>query len=260
MACGNFAFGQSDSAPRAVPMTSPTSIFGSGKLLESSPWENLTIKLVVPGTSGPAARPSRLVAVPARYERYTVKAPAGSGVISDFSVVALSNPYANAVCIARAEPPKYNCMFYVSSKTGVVAYEVGPGVIIWENNYLSIPNAQTDLNIAITQFEAAYDGKKFSENFIAAAFKNTILIKTATPAYYFSDGSSPGGGIVIPVVDALDITDDTLHLVIHNPKTMKVASLWIDLKTKKVTKSIVDGQEMVISTGALPFATPLSAK
>jgi hypothetical protein len=200
------------------------------------------------------------VAVPARYEQYTVKDRAGSDILPDFDVVALSNPYANAVCIARAEPSRFNNMFYVSSKTGVVAYDVLGGGIIWENNYLSIPNAQTDLNTAIAQFEANFDGKKFSENFLAAAEKNAIGIGIAAPMDWFSDAPSPGGAMVIPVVDAVEITDDTLQLVIHNPSTMKVATFWINLKTKKVTKSIVDGQEMVISTGRAPFATPLSAK
>jgi len=174
--------------------------------------------------------------------------------------VALSDPYANAVCIARAEPLWLNTIFYVSTETGVVAYDVLPGEIIWENNYLSIPNSQTDLHAAVAQFEATYDNKRFMDTLLAAAYRNTIKIGIAAPMDWFSDYPGPGNAIVAPVVDAVDITDDTLHLVIHNPKTMKIATFWIDLKTKKVTKSIVNGQEMVISAGRAPFATPLSAK
>jgi hypothetical protein len=46
-------------------------------------------------------------------------------------------------------------------------------------------------------------------------------------------------------------------LVLHNPSTMKPAKFWIDLKAKKITKSVVNGQEMNLNTG-MPYAIPLA--
>ena len=62
--------------------------------------------------------------------------------------------------------------------------------------------------------------------------------------------------MVNAVVDSVDVTDDLMRLEIHNPKTMKPATFWIDLKARKITKSVVVGQEMELTPGA-SFAVPL---
>jgi hypothetical protein len=112
------------------------------------------------------------------------------------------------------------------------------------------------VNIAIARFDTEFDGEKLWQIERAALLTNRIGFAPAVTVYYFSDAPSPGGGLPIPTTEAVELVDDLLRINLRNPVTQKTASIWVDLKNKKITKSVVDGQEMDLTTGK-PYATPL---
>ena len=57
-------------------------------------------------------------------------------------------------------------------------------------------------------------------------------------------------------IESATITDNVLTLEIISDGGKYTADFWIDLKSRKVTKSVVNGKEMNLNTGA-PYAVPL---
>jgi hypothetical protein len=228
------------------------------KLSLTSPWTNVTVQLLVVGTSKPPIKKSESIQTPAKAGTYSVTASGSTKVLRSFFVEAIIDPYTKRFCIARGAWPGQKDLFYVSNSSGIVAYEVGPGTLTWEDSYVSIGEGTGGLDAAIAQFEAKFDDQKLDKILTDSSKNNRISLGVASPHYFFSDGPGPGGAIVGPVLDSVDISDDIMYLVVHNPKTMGSATFWIDLKAKKVTRSVVNGQEMDLSTGQ-SFAAPVKA-
>jgi hypothetical protein len=84
------------------------------------------------------------------------------------------------------------------------------------------------------------------------------MLNRVLPQYWFSDSPHSGGLLVGPNIEGINVIDSILQLDLRNPKTQKAASIWIDLKSKRVVRSVADGQEMdVKNLGAKPYALPL---
>ena len=135
--------------------------------------------------------------------------------------------------------------FYISDGLIFKGYTVDPGILIWSDSYLELPDSVNE-SYAISQFETNFNAQKFNQEWNKRRV-NRIELRQAAPQFYFSDGPYPGGGTPLPKVESVDLTDGVLHLDIRNPVTKMPASFWIDLKAKKVIKSVVDGQEMDLS-------------
>jgi hypothetical protein len=225
------------------------------KLSITKSWSDATVQLLVAGTSKSPVKNGESILTPAKAATYSVTSSGSTKVARSLLVSVFTDPYTKRTYIVRGASPGLKNIYYVSSSSGVLAYEVGPGVLIWQDSYVSIAGGGGQ-DIAIAQFEAQFDGKQLDDILINAGKNNRIPLQNTTPLFFFSDGPAPGGGLVIPVVDSVDLTDDIMHLVLHNPKTTKSATFWIDLKAKKVVRSVVDGQEMDLTTGK-SFAVPL---
>jgi hypothetical protein len=140
----------------------------------------------------------------------------------------------------------------------MLQFTLFPGEIMCENSCIDIADSDGGMDAAMSQFVADIESHKLNEKSFNHLTKR-INLATVTPMYFFSDGPYPGGAAVFPLVESIDAADGVLKLTIKNPTTNKSAQIFIDLKVKKVIKSIVDGQEMDLNAGK-PFAVPLKKK
>lgn len=62
------------------------------------------------------------------------------------------------------------------------------------------------------------------------------------PRYFFAPDEEPGGSGVEPKVVSAKIVGGELELTLENPVTKRVATLYVDVSTNQVTRSIVDGK------------------
>jgi hypothetical protein len=237
--------------------TAPSSNPAAGdaaKLSPYSPWADVKINLLIPGTSGPPYVKSKMVEVPARrafYTRYD-------------SYLAIDDPYTQKTYILNGYdvlPFHKNGIeeFYISQDSGPVFCWVNPGAIMFGWTYVELPTAPGSMAKAIAQFEAEYDRDKldkFNREMIFEKF-SAIDLKAAAPIFYFDDVPAPGCTTLPPDIESLDLMDGILHMNVRNPMTKIPATFWIDLKARKVIESVVDGQQMDLTTGK-PFAVPLS--
>ena len=127
-----------------------------------------------------------------------------------------------------------------------------------QNSCIEIADADGGMDAAMSQFVTGIVSRKLNEQTDKQLTKR-YNFAIVTPKYFFSDGPYPGGVSVEPVIESIDATDGVLKLTIKNPVTNKSAQIFIDLKVKKIIKSIVDGQEMDLNAGK-PFAVPLKKK
>ncbi|HTS17828.1 MAG TPA: hypothetical protein VMP11_09665 [Verrucomicrobiae bacterium] len=235
-------YSMGDSVSNATPMKT--------EFIE--PWADSTIKLIVPGSSGPPATKCKTETTTVRRAVYQVvpKPDPGSLIPERFSILEVDDPHTKKWWFIDGEHS-----FYVSDRSGMKGFTVGPGVLVWSSSYFGLPDTNSSTT-AIAQFEKEINTEKLSHEFNQRITANRIQLMQSLPQFYFSDAPAPGGGLVMPLVEAIDLTDGILRLDIRHPKTQKLGSIWMDLTAKKVSRSVVDGQEMDLNTGK-PFAVPL---
>ena len=77
-----------------------------------------------------------------------------------------------------------------------------------------------------------------------------IYLKPCTPQDYFGHGE---GRITSVSLESVDMEGGLLKLAVKQYETKVPAVIWIDMKSKKVVKSVVNGVEMDINK---PVVTP----
>ena len=236
--CGTSARGI-DSMPTNVPT----------KLQLSGVWSNVTVKLVMPGSSNPPVK-STVEEIPGKWAVYKVIPRPQPPYWNEFSILAIHNPHTKMNCIMAA-----NHTFYTSGKSGMTGYTFYTAGIYWLPSYLEMPEADGDLEAAIAKFEKEFDGRKLNDG-VRQEMHGNIGFQKASPLFYFLETPIGGANRVKMKLEAFEITDDIVRLDVRNPATQKPATYWINPEQKKVIKSVVDGHEMDLNTGQ-PWADPL---
>ena len=104
------------------------------------------------------------------------------------------------------------------------------------------------MKAAISQCEAKIDsGKYTSEDFQES--RKWISLKACTPRDYFGPRDDESD----VVLGSVDMEGDLLKLAMKQYKTKTPAVFWIDMKSMKVVKSVVNGVEMDVNR---PVITP----
>ncbi len=217
------------------------------------PWRDVTIKLVVPSSSKGQASNSRTVEVKAKGAVYKLMGQLKPAMTpSKCSILCVHDPFTKRICFIDD-----NHTFYVSDPSGMRGYGVLGEVIVFSHSYLELPDRPGQEAAAVSQFENTFDLAKFRNEWNQRLTVQRIRIETAFPHKYFEDGPSPGGGWVVGAeLTAFDLADDILRVDLRNHWPTPVpASIWIDLKSRSVIKSVVGGQEMDLK-GAQPYLFP----
>jgi hypothetical protein len=219
------------------------------KIIE--PWKDVTIKLVVPGSTGPSA-------IKCKYEEIKVKravyeiVPNPINGKADYSMLLIHDPYTKKKIFIEEDSN-----FYVSDNLGMKGFSLGVGDLSSGDSFIELPETNQD-DTAIAYFEENLKPEELRQEQIKGVTVNRMVIRDALSQYYTSDGPYAGGRLVMLQVEAVDLTDGILRLDIRNPVTKIPAIVWIDLKAKKVIKSVVNGQEMDLSSSEQNgFAVPL---
>jgi hypothetical protein len=215
------------------------------------PWKPVTVKLMEPDSTNSTVGQYKIGNIAANVANYKFSNRPKSGVAAlsgKFPILKIHIPSSRKICFIDPEHT-----FYIFDGKEIKGYTIGPGVLIWSSGYLASAESEGDA-AAIAHFESSFNSKMLNDAW-GKRDTNRIGLREATPQFYFSDGLYPGGATPTPEVIAIGMTNDILHLDIQNEKTKIPASLWIDLKAKKVIKSVVDGQEMDLNSGK-PFAVP----
>jgi hypothetical protein len=222
------------------------------KMKITKPWNEVTITFIVAGYSGLPVVKSKTEEIRAKRAVYEF----GSESSADRKEYSM-------LCIHDLDTGKYAFIdaehsFYTSAKSRVTGYSVGPGVLVWTSSYAEFPDTN-QIDYFISQFEKSFDRQTLYQEEGKRLNINRIDLNQAAPRWYFSMSPAPGSGIVIPEVKSVELTDDILKLSLANPATKMPAEFWVNLKEKKVVKSVVNGQEMNLNTGKA-FAIPLNSK
>lgn len=224
----------------------------SAKLEISEPWKEVTVKLVVPGSSDPHAIKSKTEEINVKRAVYNIEPPILG--IREYSILLIDDPYIKKKVFIDSEDD-----FYVSDSLGIKGFFLAPGgVLVSSGSLVELPSTIHD-DEAIAQFEKNFDEEKVKLAWEKRATVNRIGICTAVSQWYFSASQAPGNALVGAKIEAFDLTDGILRLDIRNPVTKIPASIWINLKLKRVIKSIVNGQEMDLSAigTSQPYALPV---
>jgi hypothetical protein len=236
----------------AISQADDASNLKSMKMKITEPWKDVTIKLVVAGSSGSSATKTKTKEIQAKRAVYEITPNPINGR-EEYSMLLIHDPYSKKQIFIDGE---YS--FYLSDASGMKGFFVASGVIMWASSYLELSDTNQN-EAAIAQLEKSFDTQKLKQEQEKRLTFNRIGLSQVLSRWYFSMSPAPGGGIVDPQVEAINLTDGILRLDIRNPATKIPASLWIDLKAKRVIKSVVDGEEMDISAVGTQknYAVPL---
>jgi hypothetical protein len=233
----------------ATKLVSAEDVFNNHKIMKIvEPWKNITVKLVTAGFSGPPVIKSKTEELAAKQAVYQIS-PAPRPDRDKCSFLYMNDLLRKKKTFIEGGYP-----FYLSDDSGIRGVFVAAGVIIWCDSYFELTNTVSD-EAAIKNFENNFDPRKAGQEFENKLTTNRIGLKQAVSRWYFSKSPSAGNALVDPQVESVDYVDNILKLDIRNPSTKIPATLWINLKEKKVIKSVVDGQEMDLNSGK-PFAVP----
>jgi hypothetical protein len=222
---------------------------GPSRLQLSGIWSNVTVKLIVPGSSNPAVK-CTIEEIPGKWAVYEVIPKPPLPYWSKFSILAVYNPRTKMNSIMDA-----NHTFYTFSKAGMMGYTVHAGGVRWSPSYLEMPEADGNLAAAIAKFEKEFDGQKLNNGLLEQK-TNHVGFQRASPLFYALEAPVGGAKPAEMKIEALEITDDILRVDVRNAATHKPASYWIDPAQKKIIKSVVDGHRMNLDTGE-PWAEPM---
>jgi len=220
------------------------------KIIE--PWKPVTIKLMGPDSAYSTGGQYKVNEIKACVADYKFNNKPQSGVAASLDEFPILKIHFSDLKKIYFIDPEHT--FYVFDGSDLRGYTVGPGVLIWSSSYLAVAETEGD-DAAVARFKQSFSSQKLNDEWDRRRI-NRINLSQAASRFYFSDGPYPGGGTPMPELVEVSMTNNILQFDIQNPATKTVGEFWINLKEKKVTKSVIDGQEMNLNAGksfAIPF-------
>jgi hypothetical protein len=137
--------------------------------------------------------------------------------------------------------------FYVETQSGIVGGTLRHGILLWCESLVSKrANERCDINSVVARFEKEVDGPSLATAYNGGENRTAeTLLKRLTDLRefltykFFRDAVNAGG-----VFQSSLITGDDLQLNLKSNDGLSTASLWLNLKTRKVVKSVVDGKQV----------------
>jgi|ERR1700722_3891982 len=201
-------------------------------------WKNGEAKLVVSGLSDLPSLRSKVELIKIKYTQYG----------SRFPLAVLPDPYTRYnYIVSRCQS------FYITYNKDVVGCLLAGGELICKPSYFKMPLSNGDIDKTIAEFVSDFDENKLTES-ESKMFR--VPLSLGAPFPFFTANSLGGSQPGTPTIKAIDLKDYILRLDLLSSGNKFNGSFWIDLKARKLIKSVVDGQEMNLSTGK-PFAIPL---
>jgi len=206
------------------------------KLKPIEPWKDTTIKLVIPGKSSPPATPTKIIEIPAKTAVYKE-----DGRMNWILAVYDPNTKRNCLTVGGTGIQQE---FYISSDAGLTYCRLDPGGgFIWAKSLLETSGSSGNLDGLISRFEAEFDGQALSNFTRQTVMSGVSLHPVNDPSFFLAgiNADNPGKGVII---DAIEATDNVVHLELTSPVTKHHAGFWIDLTARKIVWATVDGGGM----------------
>ena len=131
---------------------------------------------------------------------------------------------------------------------GAISGEEDYGFIIWDGSFVSNVKSGENADAAIERFNKTI-GLKSVERMPEVG--RTILgdnldrVENGLDPWLFQD-EGRGSQFTVTTVEAIDVGDGKLRLDLKSPSGSHKASVWIDLKTWQVVKTIQDGKSAFV--------------
>jgi len=228
----------------SVSTPTTTSPANSENLKITTPWHDTIIKLVVSGTSGPAANQSKVLDIPAKTAIYQGAIRDSAKMLETFSTVVFFDPNTKKSCVVKGnysgEQKGSNQMFYISGSLGVTSCSIVGGSLWLDKSYIELAAVNPDLDQAITRFESEYNPKMLSDRMFHL---QPINLRPAKDPWFFYSKPSDSVPDLSVSINSIDVVDSVLHLDLTNPLTKHSAAFWIDLRIRKIIRATEDGKE-----------------
>ena len=127
---------------------------------------------------------------------------------------------------------------------GVVVGSEVSGLIIWNRSFVASVKHGENVDAAIKQFNKNIDLKtveRMPEERRISLGDNLHQVENGLDPWLFQD-EGRGSQFKATTIEAIDVSDGKLRLDLKNPTGSHKASVWIDLKTWQVVKTIQDGK------------------
>ena len=218
-----------DASPRAMPLVkiSRHSDLGS---LES--WTDDSILLVVP--DGGRGRSSTEI-VSAKTVQYRF----GPGKEALLSLVAYSANAVSYLVFGRK-------LFYVFDGIDLITGLISSPQLVLIPSVFRIDTPPEGPARVISRLAETANEKPLVETLLHAQ-EIRIDLSTGVPFQFWNAGSSLSSQPASPELTAVRLLNDTLQLECASPKNRFHATFWIDLKSKRLLRTVVDGKEVFTS-------------
>jgi hypothetical protein len=208
--------------------------------------KEITVKLIVPGSSGLLgfhSKKCRIDAVSAKEVLYK-----NGSIINSFVIISDPNTGRNYVFPSSDT----NC-FYISYNSGMVVFSLGYGAdFMWFERYFEVSKS-ANVNTVVARFVSEFgDDQKISQFYRKVPRVNLM---SAANRFFFSANSNSTAP-AIPIIKSIDLTGEVLCLNLLSDGGKFAGSFWIDLKDKKVVKSVV----MDVQSGKQVYPTSIFDK
>lgn len=195
-----------------------------------NPEKKITVKLVVPGSSGLIDQQS----VKCQIENILAKEIFYKNGTIIHSFVIIHDPHTEKSYVFSSSNTNY---FYISYKSGMVVCDlVGTGgQLSWHESYFEISESE-NIDVVATRFASVIENKEKLIQ-LARQLPKVFLSRVANPLFFTEN--SNGGASVRPTIQSIDLTNGILRLDLLSNGGIFAGSFWIDLQAKKVVKSVV---------------------
>jgi hypothetical protein len=172
----------------------------------------------------------------------------------EYHLIIIKNHRSQKIYIVPA-----SANFYISDSSGITGcWLMTGGEFGGIKSYFETAETNEGASHVIARFKSELSeddlNQKIEKGQKEMSFR--VLLRDAAPMPFFTahslGGSQPGQA----VIKAIDVSDGIVRLDLLSDGGKFSGTFWIDLKAKKLIQSIVEGQEMDLSTGK-PFAIPL---
>jgi hypothetical protein len=131
---------------------------------------------------------------------------------------------------------------------GAISGEEDYGFVIWDGSFVSSVKHGENVDAAIEQFNQNIELKsveRMPEKGRTILGDNLDRVENGLDPWLFQD-EGRGSQFKETTVEAIDVGDGKLRLDLKSPSGSHKASIWIDLKTWKVVKTIQDGKSAFV--------------
>ncbi len=165
---------------------------------------------------------------------------------NDGRVVAIQHPENGMIDI------NFEDYFYIQDQSDIINFAVyfDSGNLRWSHSLDQIPDTGKGLHDALRQFEARFDGNELLRALTRQTETNSIDLSEATPLRFWSLGAQGAttGKLISAALKGDELRLDIKGNCLEENQPDATGVFWVNLKTRKVIKAVVNGRTMDLNS------------